>query len=194
MNIHIAKSLSCCVCFLLPAMLSAATVIDIHIEEYDDRYNMYVEAILNAEPDQVMRVINDYEQLHHINTDMIESKVISTEADGSTTVSLLTRSCILVFCYNIRHVQNMYKQGPYMILGEYIPEASDFRYGWSNWTITSVKKDDKPATLLMITMEMEPDFFIMPVIGPYHLKSKMIDVTTTTVHNLEAAALKTPVD
>ena len=82
-----------------------------------------------------------------------------------------------------------------MILGEYIPEASDFKYGWSSWTISSTNTNsNKPATLLMITMELEPDFFIMPVIGPYHIKRKMVDVTTVTIHNLEAAAMKMRVD
>ena len=179
---------------LTPSLLSAATVVDIHIEELEERYNMYVEAVIDADLEQVKKVINDYEQLHRINPEMVESKLMSTAADGTTTVSLLTRSCILFVCYNLRHVQNFQNEGPYMIVGQYIPEMSDFSYGWSSWMIADANSvDDGSSTLLMINIELEPDFFVMPVIGPYQMKKKLINVTKKTINNLEAAANLQPI-
>lgn len=179
---------------LTPSILSSATVIDIHVEEFEERYNMYVEAVIDANVEQVKQVINDYEQLHRINPEMVESKLLSRASDGTAKVSLLTRSCILFFCYNLRHVQNIQNKGPYKIVGQYIPELSDFRYGRSSWTIAESKKADADsATLLIINLELEPDFFIIPIIGPYQLKQKLISVTKMTITNLEAAAILHPI-
>ena len=167
-----------------------ATLINVNVEQHGDNYKLHVEARINAKINDVKRIITDYENLPSINPYLKKSKITSTSKDSQTTVSMLTEACVLFICFKIKHEQVFQLIGTDIVYGQIIPELSDFKKGWTRWTIKedSVTDMKQAQTLVILDGEMTPDFFILPIIGPYHLKKKILEIATITINNLEKKA------
>ena len=177
-------------CFFSPFSL-AATLNIVNVEKQGKRYILRVEAQINAHIDKVEQIITDYENLVSINPYLKESNIISISENNRTTANMLTHACVLFICYKLRHVQTFQPIQNHIVYGRIIPNKSDFKEGWSRWTIKEGNlNDDKTATHLTFDTEMVPDFFILPIIGTHHLKKKIIQIAITTINNLEKEAQK----
>lgn len=179
-------------CYLFPSIAVAATLTNVNVEQKGNNYIVHVESLINANINEVKRLITDYENLPLINPYLKQSKITFVAKDGRKTVSMLTKACILLICYKIRHVQVFQLIGSDMVYGRVIPEKSDFKNGWTRWIIRKNINQNKSiaGTQVILDGEMTPDFFILPVIGPYHLKKKILEIATTTINNLEKIAQK----
>lgn len=175
---------------LFPVFSLAATLTTVSVKKEKERYILHIEAQIDAESNNVKQIVTNYENLTLINPSLKESKVVSLE-NKLTTVSMLTETCVLVICYKIRHVQVFRRQGKNIIFGRIIPNRSDFKQGWTRWTITEGKSEaGKSVTKLMLDTEMTPDFFILPIIGTHHVKNKIREIAEATIQNLEKEAQK----
>jgi len=178
-------------CYLLSGLSHGAEITTIDIKQQQERYILHIDAQINANMDKVKQIITDFENLPSINPYLKESKVISTTEDGRKMVSMLTEACILFICYKIRHVQIFHLIGAYIVFGHIIPDKSDFKYGWTRWTIRDKSTNiNTPLTQITLDGEITPDFFIVPVIGSYQFRKKMIEIATVTINNLEKEAQK----
>lgn len=179
--------------FLYPDFSIAATLTNVNVEKQGKHYILHVKALIKADTDEVKRIVTDYENLPSINPYLKESKIVSVSDEERKTVSMLTEACILLICYKIRHIQVFHTIGANIVYGLVIPDKSDFKYGWTRWTIQKSRNSDfsnNPMTEVILDGDMEPDFFILPVIGPYHLKKKILEIATITIDNLEKEAQK----
>jgi hypothetical protein len=177
--------------FLFPALTSAATLTNVNVEKQGKQYTLHIKALVNADINKVKQIITDYNNLTSINPYLIESKLISRTEDEKTTVSTLSEACILFICYKIRHVQIFQQLKNDILYGRTIPKMSDFKQGWTRWTIKEDKSNpNKKVTQLTLDTKMTPDFFILPIIGTYQVKKKMLEIATVTIHNLEKEAQK----
>jgi hypothetical protein len=168
----------------------AATLTSISVEKKKERYILHLEAKVDAEPKRVKQIVTNYSNLTSINPSLKESNIISIE-NKLTTVSMLTDACVLFVCYKIRHVQVFRQQGDDIIFGRIVPNKSDFKQGWSRWTIKEgTSETNKKITNLMLDTEMTPDFFILPIIGAHHVKNKILEIAEATIENLEKKAQK----
>lgn len=175
---------------LSPTISAAATLNFVSVEKHGERYILHIEAQIEAESNKVKQIITNYSNLLLINPSLKESNIISTE-NNLTTVSMLTDTCVLFVCYKIRHVQVFRKQGDDIIFGRIVPNKSDFKQGWSRWTIKEAKSEENnKLTKLMLDTEMTPDFFILPIIGTHHVKNKILEIAKATINNLEREAQK----
>ncbi len=179
-------------CFVLPCFSQAATITSVHVEHQGKNYILHVEALIKANVNEVKRIVTDYENLPLINPYLKESRITNTSVDGRQTVTMLTEACILFFCYRIRHVQVFKLIGTDVVYGHVIPEKSDFNSGWTRWTIRKGENGslNMPVTKVILDGEMVPDFFIFPLIGPYQLKKKIIEIAFITINRLEKEAQK----
>ncbi len=76
-----------------------------------------------------------------------------------------------------------------ILFSRIIPEKSDFQSGWMRWEIKEMDSNKmSPVTQIILDIEMTPDFFVLPVIGPYQIKRKMLEITHATINNLEEKA------
>ncbi len=165
----------------------AATIIDIDIDNKGRRYNMVARMQISARADIVLELMKDYNRLTGINPYLLESRIMSKTGE-ETRVSMITKTCFMLICYKMKHVQDFAQIDEDTIQSLFITEYSDFKHGWTRWKASDDIDNGKPVTLLTIEVEVEPDFFIMPVIGPRILKDKLIEVTEVTVRNLETKA------
>jgi len=178
-------------CSLSSSPCFGATLYDVNIEKQGEIYILHIVAQINAEANVVEKIITDYNNLTSINPYLKESNIISVSENKRKTVNMLTHACVLFICYTFRQVQVFQPAKDNIVYGRIIPDKSDFKQGWSRWTV----KEDKSnpgitTTQLIIDSEMIPDFFIFPIIGAHHLKKKIIEMTTETIDNLEKEARK----
>ena len=174
---------------LLPGASLCAEVNSVEVNQKKGVYHLHIDMTVNADTDSIKRFITDYENLALITPYLKESKLVNKSEDQRTTVSMLTEICIFIICYNIRHVQTFDPLNNDVLYSRIIPRMSDFKSGWVRWEIK--EKDSNrisPVTQIIFDTEITPDFFIPPVIGPYQMKKKMLEIAKVTINNLEEKA------
>jgi len=178
---------------LLPGISLCADIKTIEIKKEKNLYHMHINATVNADFDNVIRIITDYENLPLINPYLKESKLLDNLEDERSTVNMLTEICVLFLCYNIRHVQTFHFVENGILFSRIIPEKSNFQAGWMRWEIKGMDSNKiHPVTKIILDIEMVPGFFVPPVIGPYQIKKIMFEMTRATIVNLEKRAKVNP--
>ena len=188
MNRYLSKTILV-VLSQLPGPSLCADINIIEVSREKGRYHLHTNTIVYARVDNVRRIITDYENLTSIIPNLKESKLLNKSENGRTTVSMLTKMCVFFLCYKIRHVQTFHLIKNDILFSRIIPEKSDFKSGWMRWEIKEIDSDKMtPVTQIILDIEMTPDFFIPPLIGPYQFKRKLLGVTRTTINKLEEKA------
>jgi len=177
---------------LLPGTSPCTEINSADVRKENNHFYLYINATVNADVNNVIRIITDYENLPSINPYLKESKLLDNPDGERTTVSMLTETCILFLCYNIRHVQTFHSIENGILFSRIIPERSDFQAGWMRWEIKAMDSNKiYPVTQIILDIEMVPDFFIVPVIGSYQIKRKMLEIVKITIDRLEEKAKPT---
>ncbi|RKZ49906.1 MAG: hypothetical protein DRQ48_03810 [Gammaproteobacteria bacterium] len=178
---------------LLPGISLSADVKTIEIQKEKNLYHIHINATVDADLDNVIRIITDYENLPLINPYLKESKLLDNPEDERSTVNMLTEICVLYLCYNIRHIQIFHTMENGILFSRIIPGKSDFQAGWMRWEIKEMDSYKiHPVTRIILDIEMVPDFFVPPVIGPYQIKKIMLGMARATIINLEKKAKTNP--
>ena len=174
---------------LLPGPSLGADVNTVEINREKGRYHLHTNTTVYAKADNVRRIIMDYENLTSIIPNLKESKLMDKSENGRTTVSMLTEMCIFFLCYKIRHVQTFHLIKDDILFSRIIPDKSDFKSGWMRWEIKEIDSNKMaPVTQIILDIEITPDFFIPPLIGPYQFKKKLLGITRATINKLEKKA------
>jgi len=174
---------------LLPGPSLCADINTVEITREKDRYHLHTNTTVYARIDNVRRIITDYKNLTSIIPNLKESKLLNESENERTTVSMLTKICVFFLCYNIRHVQTFHTIKDDILFSRIIPGMSNFKSGWMRWEIKEMNSNKMhPVTQIIVDIEMTPDFFVPPLIGPYQIKRKMLEITRATINNLEEKA------
>ena len=64
------------------------------------------------------------------------------------------------------------------------PERSNFKLATERWQL----RPEKGGTLLIYEFDMEPDFWVPPVIGPFYIKRALMSGGSRAVERIEALA------
>ncbi len=174
---------------LLPGTSLGAEINSVEVRKENNHYYLHINATVKADVDNTIKIITDYENLPSINPYLKESKLLEEPENERTTVNMLTELCILFLCYNIRHVQTFHYIDNGILFSRIIPGKSDFHAGWMRWEIKEIDSNKiYPVTQIVLTIELVPDFFVPPVIGPYQIRKIMLEMTRATISNLERKA------
>ena len=65
------------------------------------------------------------------------------------------------------------------------PETSDFRYSWERWQFTP---EEGGTVLMRYQFEMEPGFWVPPVIGPFMIRRTLREGGIEAVDRIERIA------
>ena len=173
----------------LPGTSLCADINTIEVSREKNRYHLHTNTTVYAKIDNVRRIITDYENLTLIIPNLKESKLLNKSENERTTVSMLTEICVFFLCYNIRHVQTFHTIKDDILFSRIIPGMGNFQSGWMRWEIKEIDSNKMtPVTQIILDIEMTPDFFVPPLIGPYQIKRKMLEITSATINNLEEKA------
>lgn len=176
--------------FLLPVQPSVtADLREIAVERIDERYHMSSEAWFAAGREEVYRVLTDYDLFVQFSSAFVETRNVPRDDSGRPRFFTRMQGCILFFCKTVVRQGHLLLKPHSEIVAVAAPERSDFSYSRERWRL----EPSGNGTLLHYDFEMEPAFWVPPVIGPFVIKRKLKADGAEAIDRIEALALgRTP--
>lgn len=151
---------------LLAAVAMTATIDSIDVDKKGGIYSLHAETWLDATPEAISEVLLDYERFGRISSVYKEYGYLDPLPDGTPLVFTRMEGCLLGYCKSMTRVERLEAATPEHIRTVTLPERSDFKRSSSQWFL----EEDGDGTRMTYMLEMEPDFFVPPLIGPWLLK------------------------
>ncbi|RME35576.1 MAG: cyclase/dehydrase [Gammaproteobacteria bacterium] len=161
--------------------LQGAQIESLELEETAGGYRVELVALLERPRELVMRLITDYRLLSRINPYVVESRTLPGARPPAQRVALVSEGCLLFFCRRVRHVQDFTRRG-WVLDALMVPAQSDFRSGLLRWTLQA---PDPRHTRIRMVAQVEPDFWLPPLIGPAILRHALRRMALGSLEGLE---------
>ncbi len=158
---------------LILLLLLANSLAQVHAAEADVRYKdhtYYLQASFEVEatPQRIMQIFTDFDNIQELNPAITESSIESTTGEHQWRVRTVVSDCILFFCKDITRVEDTTQYGDTKLESEIIPLLSDLKSGTSVWEL----KEQGSTTVVDFNANMQPKFWIPPIIRSYVLTKK----------------------
>ncbi|MBI1732042.1 MAG: SRPBCC family protein [Gammaproteobacteria bacterium] len=158
-----------------------------HVEARHQRgvFTVDLEMVLNASAERVEAIVNDYDGLLRLSSAIVESaRLPPTDAEPHRR-RVVYRSCFVFYCVTCAMIEAVRFPAPMQMHTQVEPEGSDFRAGHSEWELVPVGED---RTRIRMHSELEPGFWVPPVVGPWLIRRKMLAAAQETGGRLEQLA------
>ena len=168
----------------MPAVLRT-----VEVDREENRYSLRSEAYFAASREDLYRVLTNYDLFEQFSSAYVETRNVEEDEQGRPRFFARMQGCVLLFCKEfVRHGYLLLKPNSEIVaIAE--PEGSDFDYSRERWRL----KPEGDGTLLIYDFEMEPGFWVPPVIGPYVIKRSLRAGGGDAIDRIEALALgRTP--
>ena len=164
-------------------VLPAAQIVSTAVTHEGRRYRVDFDVLLDAPAARLWPQLIDYEQLARLSERVVEIRVLSARHEP-LRVFIALRPCVLIFCRTIRRTVDVRPIEHGHILSLADPQRGDFRYSLERWQLAPQGR----RTRLRYQGEVEPRFFVPPLIGPWLIKRVVREELETTARKLEALA------
>jgi hypothetical protein len=163
-----------------------ATLRSVDVSRQRDRYRVVADTHLDASPEAVYKVLLDFDgdRYQRISEIYKESSYLPPDLDGTPLVYTRVEGCLMRFCRSMRRVERLEVVTPQFIRSRTVPERSDFKYSLSEWAFAP----EGTGTRVTYRMEMEPDFWLPPFVGPWFLKRTLLRGAPRAIDQIEALA------
>lgn len=168
----------------LAASAHAGEVLETHVIHDEGQYSVHFDVRLDAPPDRLKHHLTDYDSYASHFEPIKESRVLGRTEEGALRVRMRLQSCVLFFCRAVTVVKEIVEQPDGTITARIDPAASDFRASVERWRI--VRESD--GTRLQYWAELEPTFYVPPLIGPWLIKREIRGALLSGAEKLEALA------
>ena len=148
-------------------------------------YTLSLDAWIRAPMPQVHDMLTDYTHLERVNPAVKESEIIHSSSPVHHRVRTLIVACIAFFCKELIQMWDVEQQHDYVIAATIVPELSNFHSGYANWALSG----ENDGTRLRFTIQLEPSFWMPPLIGPWLIRYKLRKEALESVENLEQPGL-----
>jgi hypothetical protein len=171
---------------VVSALGAAATIDGLDVTRQRGRYMLEAEARLAATPESIYAVLTDYDDNRYsrISRAYKESRYLEPAADGTPLIYTRLEGCALWHCMSLERTERLETEAPYHIKSIVLPESSNFKYSTSEWLL----ERDGDDTKMIYKLEMEPDFFVPPIVGPWYLKRTLSQGGLRAVMRIERLA------
>ena len=159
---------------------AAAVIETMQVEREHDRYTIAASMRLAVSQRQAFRAASDYERLPEFNPSVIASQRLPGERLRSTI-----RLCVALFCKRIEQVMHYQQTPPDSIAMQVVPGAGDIKAGFADWTFSA---EDANTTRMVFAAEIQPDFWVPPLIGPYLIARELRRQARVTAESIERLA------
>jgi hypothetical protein len=177
-------------CTLCGATAAAFDIQSVDVQHQDDRYRVSMRVTLDAPAADTYAVFSDPARLREVNPAIREVQVLEQLGPNLRRVRTRVRACVAFFCRQLQQVQDMRyrpaEQEGGRIDAAVLPDRSDFRYGHASWTFAACQEAKR--TCLAFDAELEPAFWVPPLIGPWLIQRKLRDEAIETSRGLERLA------
>ena len=135
---------------------------------------------IDADYDSVYSTLLDFENLKDLTDSIKESELLESE-DDVHIVRMRSEGCVLFICQSVIQVSTVTELGRGYIKSVVDPKKSDLSYGKVLWQII----DEDETTKIIYDADIIPGFWIPPLIGPYILKSRLVEEGEDTINGIE---------
>ena len=172
------------VCYVSTSM--PATLRTVDVSRREDRYRVVADTHLDASPEAIYKVLMDFngDRYQRISEIYKESSYLPPDNDGTPLVYTRVEGCLLRYCRSMSRVERLEVVTPQFIRSRTVPERSDFKYSLSEWTF----EPENGGTRVTYLMEMEPNFWLPPFVGPWFLKRTLLKGAPAAIHQIELLA------
>ncbi len=164
----------------------AAEVRHLDVNHKGGLYRMNVEAYLNAPVSDVYAVLTDYDNFERVADAIIESDIVGNPEPGVYLVHTDLKSCVFYFCMEKQKTERIELRSGIEVIATVLPEHSDFRYGMTHWVLSP----EGGGTHIRLEVNIEPKFWIPPLIGPSVVKTIMRKEGTQSTRYVEQLAIE----
>jgi hypothetical protein len=180
-TVLLAAASICCVSSSL-----SATLRSVDVSRREDRYRVVADTLLDASPEAVYKVLLDFDgdRYQRISAIYKESSYLPPDNDGTPLVYTRVEGCLLYYCRSMSRVERLEVVTPQFIRSRTVPERSDFKYALSEWTFAP----EGEGTRVTYLMEMEPNFWLPPFVGPWFLKRTLLHGAPAAIEQIEQLA------
>jgi len=148
------------------------------------RYMLEADAYMAAPREAIFVILTDYDRFGRISSAYKEYGFLDPAADGTPVVFTRMQGCVLIFCRSLMRVERLESQAPGYIRTVTLPEQSDFKSSVSEWWL----EPEAGGTRVTYHLEMEPKFWVPPIIGPWILQRKLKGGGERAVERIERLA------
>ena len=168
------------------AIAAAATIDELDVTRQRGRYSLEADARLDATPESIYAVITDFDDNAYARISRVykESRYLEPASDGTPVVYTRMEGCVLWHCMTLERTERLETDAPRWIKSTALPEGSNFKHSTSEWVL----ERDGDGTIMSYKLEMEPDFFVPPIIGPWYLKRTLSQGGLRAVTRIERLA------
>jgi hypothetical protein len=168
------------------ALAAAATIDGLDVTKQRGLYSLEADARLDATPESIYAVLTDFDDnaYSRISRAYKESRYLDPADDGTPIVYTRMEGCMLWHCMTLERTERLETQAPRWIKSTALPESSNFKHAISEWVL----EPDGDGTMMSYKVELEPDFFVPPVIGPWYLKRTLSQGGLRAVTRIERLA------
>ena len=174
---------------LTAAHARAAQVLGVELKRDGARFRIDMHITLDAPPPQVFRALRDYAAMPRYNPDLVAVQVEPTSEPNRARLFTTVHTCVLFFCKTIHQEQIMIataRASGGILTAELVPQNGAFA-GAGRWVVDRCR--DRPQACLDIQIELLPQFWVPPVIGPWLIRRKMAEEAQRSSVGLEKVAL-----
>ena len=182
---NIWLSCAAAVLFLQGLPSFAAELKDVSVERKDARYHLSSTTYFDATQSQLYKILTDYEQFPRFANAFVEAENREPDEQGRPQFYTRMEGCVLLFCKSYIRYGHLELKPEYDIVAIVDPELSNFNYSRERWQLIPEGK----GTIMIYDFEMEPGFWVPPIVGPYVIKRALRSNGNAAVNRIEALAL-----
>jgi hypothetical protein len=184
MNPEILMRVSAAVTLLLTTAVHAADLRDVTVERDEKRYRLVSETRFDVSATDLYKVLIDYDLFTEFSSVFVESRNVKAGSNGKPRYYTKMEGCVLFFCKSFERVGELTLTPETEIVALADPGKSDFDYSREHWTL----RTDGEGTVLLYEFELEPSFWVPPVLGPFVMKRVLKAGGADAVDRIEAIA------
>ncbi len=158
----------------------AADVESVTVAHDDGVYKVSMSVLVDVPAAAAYAVMTDFENLPEVN-----QSVVFAERLPGNRLHTKVDMCITVFCRSIEQTQQVKTSAPDTLRMTVIPQLSDFSFGVAQWRFMPVTAH---SSRLFFNAQLQPDFWIPPLIGPWLVKNKLQQEAQITSSGIERVA------
>lgn len=152
-------------------------------------YDIWVDGFVRGTPQQVWKILTDYDQMHMFVPDMVSSKVLSRDA-GGVVVAQEGRVRFFFFSKTV-HLVLRVTELPFSRI-DIALMSGDMKQYASHWELFPMTQDGVTGTRISYTGKLEPDFFAPSLFGSAMVESsvrKMVEAMMLEMVKTQTPAL-----
>jgi len=164
---------------------SAADLRFIEVNREDGRYLLRSVAWFEADARSLYDVLTDYDLFPKFTSAIVEARNLQPDDEGRPEFYTRMEGCVLFWCQSFVRMGYLRLDPLNEIVAVTDPERSNFKLATERWQL----RPEAGGTLLIYEFDMEPDFWVPPVIGPFYIKRELKSGGARALQRIEALAL-----